>query len=579
MSVLSSRWLPAAQTYLRQSLRFDLLAGLTVAMVVLPQSMAYAAIAGVNPIYGIYTAILPAMIASLFGSSKHLATGPTNAAAMVTFSVLIAYSGKANYQEYVFVVSILCGAIILILGLLRLGGIIRYVSNSVLTGFLAGATVLIVLGQLGNLFGLKIAKDLGAFGTVWAVIQNLPAARWEGLATAGISIAVMVLFPRLTRRVPAALVTVILASVVVAATNWQAAGVKLVSDLNLPANPGVAFHLPQIPLAEWPDLLAGAGAVALLIVVEAISIAKSIGLNSGQRINPSREFIGQGLASLVGGFFQCYPAAGSLSRSAVNYAAGAQTRMAGMSSGAFVWLALLLFANWIGYIPVPSLAAVVVVSALGLVNREHIRTTWRASKFGPYLMIITGLATLVINLETAIYLGVLLSIVIYLYETGKLEISYLLRQSDGSFIEKSLNELCYLKPAVAVVNVQGSVYFGAVEDLENALDEVLKSGVKVIVLRVRNIKSLGSTGVTALQGIQKTACKQNVRLILSGVTPELGRMLQVSGLSSKLGEANIFNKTDRLFESTHQALDFAMQHQNGCQADLSIAEEGLSINH
>jgi SulP family sulfate permease len=375
--------------------------------------------------------------------------------------------------------------------------------------------------------------------------------------TAVLGIGVMVLVRRINRKLPAALIAIAAAGVLVQLAGWQTQGVRLVSDLGLPANPGLSLHLPQVGLSDWLDLLPAAGAVALFSLVEAMSIAKALGQASGQRPDASREFIGQGMASIACGLLQAIPSSGSPSRSAVNFNAGAKTRLAAAFSGGFVWLSLVIFIGLIGYIPVPGLAAVVVVSALGLVDRKHTLLTWRTRSFSRLVMASTFAATLLLPLHIAIYLGVVLSILIHLYESGRLNLAYLVFEEDGRVREKALAELYAAKPAVAVLNVEGDLFFGAVTDLERAVDGCLDAGVRVLVLRLRRIHSLASTGVTTLQWAIVAARRRGTTVLLSGVSPEARAMLDSVGISMLVGDANIFEGGEVVFESTRRALEAA----------------------
>ncbi len=543
-------------SYFRQNLRFDLIAGLTVAMVAIPQSMAYAAIAGVNPIYGLYAAIVPAIIGALFGSSNHLITGPTNATALVTAGVLVTVSGAASI-EFVFALAILSGLIRLALGLFKLGSIIRYVSNSVLTGFLAGAGVLIIINQLGNLLGIPRPSGAGTLTVVWELLQGLPQLDPHVLMTGLLAIAVLLITKRISKKLPAALLAIGLAGVLVAITGWDAHGVKLVRDLGSLSQAGLTFHLPEVTLPEAQTVLASAGAIALLSLVEAMSVAKALGLSSGQRINASREFVAQGLASIAGGFFQAIPSSGSPSRSAVNYGSGAKTRLAGLFSGLLVLLAMLTFARLIGYIPVASLAAVVIVSAYSMIDRHHLRLTWQSRRVSRLVLAVTFLSTLLLPLHLAIYLGALLSIGIYLYESSNLKLSYLTLNGNGGFVEHSLDDVLRERPSVALINVEGALYFGAVEDLEQHVEEILQRGVQVIILRVRHMHLLASTGVTALEGLITRAEQLGTTVLLCGVTDEIETTLTSSGIESMVGSKRTFKASETLFEATHEALQYA----------------------
>jgi sulfate permease, SulP family len=549
------------QEYFRGKLRFDLVAGLTVAMIVVPQAMAYAPIAGVNPIYGLYTAIIPAIVGALFGSSNFLVTGPTNPTALVTASVLLAFAGGERYVQMVFLLAILSGVIKLALGVLRLGTIIRFVSNSVLTGFLSAVGILIITAQMGSMLGVS-ASGANAFQTLYKLLTAVTDFNFRSLLVGLLTVAIMVRGHRISRFVPWPLIAIIAASVWVQLVGWEAYGIRLVADLGIPENPLPAFFLPSFPVGEVLPLVSAAGAVALFGLVEAMSIAKALSLSSGQRIDPSRELIGQGLASMAGGFFQSIPSSGSPSRSAVNYNAGAKTKLSGAYSGLFVLLVLVLFARWTAYIPMPALAGVVIVSAYGLIDRRHIVLTWQARAASRIVLVTTFAATLLLPLHYAIYLGGLLSILIYLYESGHLELSYLTVNEDGYFVEHRLEDLYKNPPEIAIINIEGDLYFGAVSDLEAAMDKLLSAGIKVMILRIRRMRRMASTGVSALMWSVIAAKRQGTEILICGVDPQAMAVLDSTGIKALVGEDNIFPGSDVLFRSTRAALTRAEQLRN-----------------
>jgi sulfate permease, SulP family len=546
------------QGYFKNKLRFDLVAGLTVAMIVVPQAMAYAPIAGVNPIYGLYTAIIPAIVGALFGSSNFLVTGPTNPTALVTASVLLTFAGDARYIEMVFLLAILTGLFKLVLGLLRLGAIIRFVSNSVLTGFLSAVGILIIIGQFGTMSGIP-AGGANAVQIFYRLISGVQEFNFRALLVGLLAIAIMLRGQRISRMIPWSLIAIIVTSVWVQLVGWQANGIRLVADLGIPENPLPYLIIPSFPMAEALPLASAAGAVALFGLVEAMSIAKALSLSSGQRIDPSREMVGQGLASVAGGFFQCIPSSGSPSRSAVNYNSGAKTRMSAAYSGLFVLLVLVVFARWTAFIPMPALAAVVIVSAWGLIDRSHIQLTWQARAASRIVLVTTFAATLLLPLHYAIYLGGLLSILIYLYESGHLEMSYLTVNDDGYIVEHELEDLYRNPPEIAIINIEGDLYFGAVSDLEAAMDKLLTAGIKVIILRIRRMRRLASTGVSALQWSIITARRQGTEILICGATPQALHTLESTGISALVGKENIFPGTDVLFRSTRAALKRAQE--------------------
>lgn len=547
-------------SYARNALRTDLIAGLTVAMIAVPQAMAYAAIAGVNPMFGLFTAVLPTIVGSLFASSRHTVMGPTNASALITAGVLLPFAGLPNYAEYVFVTALFAGIIVLLLGLLRLGGIIRFVSNAVLTGFLAGASLLIIINQLASLLGLQRPHGENSFRVLWHVLSHLPQTHPPTLITALVTIALLVGLRRISRKLPASLLAMIVAGGLVGILGWGEGGVRLVHHLGTIEGAGLQWHIPSVPLDELPDLLPGAVAVALLVVIESLSIAKAIGLSSGQRIDPSRQCIAVGLSSITAGLTRGVTSSSSISRSAINYGAGARTRMAGVFAGLTVLAATLVSSRLIGYIPMASLAAIVVVWATAIVNRHHLVQTWRSSVPSRLVLLATFIATLLLPLHIAIYLGTALSIGIYLYESSHLHLSYLSINQRGAFVERRLEDLLQEQPTVAIVNIDGALFFGAVDALEKRMEQIFDAGVRVIILRLRRTHLAASTAISTLEHLIIRAQSLGILLLISGVSPELRAQLAATGVESLLQEQCLFEATDVLFESTRQALAYVQAH-------------------
>jgi len=543
------------QRYLRVKLRSDLSAGLTVAMVVIPQAMAYAAIVGINPIYGLFTAIIPTIIAPLFGSFPFLITGPTNPTALVTASVLMTYADRPDYLEFVLGLAIIAGLFNIIFGLLKFGSIIRYISNSVLVGFLSAAGVLIISYQIGNLVGISITKG----GGIWEIFSRLYSGLSEAnpftLIVSVISMSVMLIVKKINRKIPAALLTIIVAGLFVYFVGWGAEqNIKLVSDFGLPEKLGFGFRIPQISLNDFFSMGISGAAIALFGFMETISIAKAMSQMTGETINPSREMIGQGMASLIGGFFQCMPSAGSPSRTVINIINGAKTRISAVISGVSVLVFLLLFSGLIGFIPMATLSVIVIISAAGLINVNLIELTWQSSIKSRVVMIITFISTLVLPLEYAIYLGVLTTILIYLGESSHINLSYIAEDEDGDFIELPLDKVDSHEPQIAVINIEGDLYFAAVEDLQSQIEQILDSGIEVLILRFRRTHLLASTGVMAMDRLLKKAQDRNMTILFCGLHEEVIEPLEGAGITEKIGESNIFLADRKLFGSTERAL-------------------------
>lgn len=554
-----TRLLSIFRKYSRYQLRADLTAGLTVAMVAIPQSMVYAAIAGVNPVYGLFTAVIPAIIGALFGSYPYLVTGPTNPTALVTASVLMIFAGQTNYLEYVLALAIIAGLFKLIFGLFKLGSITKYISNSVLVGFLTAAGVFIIAGQLPNLMGITLT----ASGEIWETIPNLfdhlSETNIRSLIISLSSMALLILIRRINRKLPASLITIILATGFVYLLSWDDLGVRLVNDIGLPEHVKMGFHMPEVSWQELLSLVHSGAAVALFGLMETVSISKAMSQMSNERIDASREMVGQGLASIIGGFFLCMPSSGSSSRTVINVVNGAKTRVSSIISGLGVLVFLLLFTGLIGYIPIPTLAAVVVISSAGLINIHLIELTWQSKLQSRIVMVLTFISTLVLPLEYAIYLGILSTILIFLGESSHVKLNYIIEGEDSQFIELPMEGIEEHNPQIAIVNVEGDLYFAAVEDLQEQIEKVLETDLKVLILRFRRAHLLASTGIMALDQIIHAAREKGIQILFCGIQDDIQESLNIAGVSEIIGNSRIFPADHQLFRSTQQALDKARE--------------------
>lgn len=549
------------QQYFRLRFQSDLYAGLTVGMIAIPQAMAYAAIVGINPIYGLFTAIIPTIIGSLFGSFPFLITGPTNPTALVTASVLLSFSSRPYYFEFVVALAIIAGIMKLIFGLLKLGVLAKYISNSVLVGFLTGVGILIISTQAGKLLGFKLSLQgnlFDVFSSLWESIININI---YAAIVGGLSIAIMLLIRKINRKLPAALITIVLATLFVFATGW--ANGENIDLVELPDQLGMRFQLPRISIKELLPLTFAGVAVALLGFMESISVTKSMSQMTGTPINPSREMVGQGLASFVGGFFQCMPSASSPSRTVINVVNGARTRISGVISGISVFIFLILFSRLIRFIPIPALAAVIIVSSAGLVNFNLIKVTWQSRLSSRVVMIVTFISTLILPLEYAIYVGILSSILIYLGESSHVNLSYVMENEDGHFLELPIEELIQQDPKIAIINIDGDLYFAAVEELQEHVRQILETNVKVLILRFRRTHLLASTGIMAISDIIRAANKNSVHILFCGIQKEVMEPLQTAGIVDRVGKSHFFQANYQLFDSTHQALNEARRILEG----------------
>ncbi len=393
--------------------RADLLAGLTGAVVVLPQGVAFATLAGMPPQYGLYAAMVPCIVAALFGSSRLMVTGPANAISLTTMALIapLAVVGSPQYVSLVLTLTFLVGAMQLLLGLARVGGLVDKVPHSVVVGFTAGAAVLIINSQIGTALGLPLQRGMSVWDNLQAAVAQIGALQWPPLIAAVATMVLAVVAKPFNRWVPAMLTAVVggtLVSMAVAALVPAWPVLKTVQALP-----------SALPPLSWPDLsldtvraLFGATLVmTLLALTEAVAIAKAVARRNQDTLDGNQEFIGQGLANLAGSFFSSYPASGSFNRSGVNAESGARTPLAAASAAVFLVLILLAVSPLASYLPLAVIAGLLFIVAWGLIDRREIVHLWHTGWVERVPLVVTFVATVTLSLEWAILLGIVSALV------------------------------------------------------------------------------------------------------------------------------------------------------------------------
>ncbi|MBU3739366.1 MAG: SulP family inorganic anion transporter, partial [Rhodoferax sp.] len=416
MSFEAARWLPFLRWWPRvgrDTLRADLTAGLTGALILVPQGVAFATIAGMPPEYGLYAAMLPAIVAALWGSSWHLVSGPTTAISIVVFATMspLAVPGSPDYVRLVLTLTFLVGVVQLLLGVLRLGTLVNFVSHSVVLGFTSGAAVLIAISQVRNFFGLAIPRGASPYEVLRDLVLQADRVNPYITGVAVFTVLACAAARRWTPRLPHMIAGMLAGSLLAALLNVglgaERTGIGSIGALQIGLPP---LSSPDFTPATLRQLLPIAVAVAVLALTEAVSIARAMALRSGQRLDGNQEFIGQGLSNLAGAFFSGYASSGSFNRSGLNYAAGAQTPLATVFASLALLLILLFLAPLARYLPTAAMAGILFVVAWGLIDRHHIRELARVSRQESLVMGVTFVATLSMPLEFAIYTGVALSL-------------------------------------------------------------------------------------------------------------------------------------------------------------------------
>ena len=527
----------------RRIMRADILAGITGAIIVLPQGVAFAIIAGLPPEYGLYSAIVPAVIAALFGSSRHLISGPTTAISIVIFTTIspLAPPSSSEYIQMVLTLTFLAGLFQLALGFARLGALVNFVSHSVVVGFTSGAAILIATSQLSNLIGVATAKK-HSFLHIWAdIFTSLPQTNLYVLSIAVATLFIALVFKKFLPRWPGMLFAMIFGSLMAVLLNGRDHGVRLVGSL--PGHLPPLSH-PDLTTSSVRQLAPAALAVAMLGLAEAVSIARSVATRSEQRIDNNQEFVGQGLSNTVGSFFSSYASSGSFTRTGVNYNAGAKTPMAAVYAAISLAIILLLIAPLTAYLPMASMAGILLLVAYNLIDVHHIKTIVRTSKPEAGVLTATFLATLFVELEFAIYVGVILSLLLYLNRTSHPNFVILAPDPDSkrrSFIniQKKLLPEC---PQLKVIRVDGSIFFGAVNHVAEELDRVTKQSPEQAHILVVG-SGINFIDVAGCQMLNQEAHRLRLngrQLYLCSLKGEVIDVMKRGGCMGSIGEEGVF---------------------------------------
>jgi sulfate permease, SulP family len=550
--------------YGRPYLKADLLAGLTVAVVAVPQSMAYALIAGLPVHHGLYASIVPTVVSCLWGSSAQLITGPTTAVSLVVFSTVhnLAPQGTLEYVGLVLFLSLMVGTLQMLMGMARLGNLLNFVSHSVLLGFMAGAAVLIGFKQLPALLGVSVVQTIVFHEHLSSLIRDLQNTHMLTVLTGLLTIAVIVTLRRFRPHWPGNLLAMMAAGVVVAFFDLDSRGVAVVGSIPRSLPP---FSLPDVRwVYRLGELAPGVLATAILGLVEAVSISRSIADRTRQRINVNREFIAQGLANISAAFSSGYPGSGSFTRSAVNFRSGARTPMSGILSAVTVLITVLVAAPLAAKLPLSALAGLLVVVAYDMVLKQDILRAIKATRGDAAVLAVTLLSTLLLNIEFAIHVGVLLSIGLHLAKTSHPSIySVVPDRKTGKLVEPVQEGICC---QMDIVQIEGSLFFGSAafvfEDLQRRLRN--RPFMANFLIRMRQVNTLDASGVHVLEVILEETRRRGGSLYLSGVNHRVFEVIKNAGLLREIGETH-------LRTATGSAIRLAMR-ENFCPAVCAACE-------
>lgn len=550
-------WLPQVRG---RDLRADFIAGLTGAIVVLPQGVAFATIAGMPPQYGLYAGMIPAIIAALFGSSRHLVSGPTTAASVVIFSALSLHAtpGSADYITLALTLTFMVGMFELALGLARMGVLVNFISHSVIVGFTAGAAILIAAKQLKHFFGLEMDNNGNLPELLFRFVQHLDTLNPYAVLVAVVTLVSGMVAKRWLKPVPYMVVAMLSGTLLSVGLNtWLGASTtQLVLVGALPATLP-PLSAPLLNLETIKMLAPAALAITLFALTEAVSIGRSMAVRGGYSINSNQEFIGQGLSNIAGSFFSGYVSTGSFNRTGVNVETGARTPLAAVFAGLLLMAVVVLVAPYAAYLPKAAMAGVLFLVAWGLIDWHEIRSVIRFSKRETAVLLTTFLSALFLDLEFAIFLGVLLSLVLYLEKTSHPRI--LTRTPDANLPNHAFSSDPELPqcPQLRFISIQGSLFFGSASHVEEELEKLRTLYPEQkhlgIICEGINFADLQGSHVLYQEAKQRRALGGNLYLI--NVKEGLWNALEACGCFEQEGSRNVFQSKSAAVHAIYQKLD------------------------
>ncbi len=529
-----------------ETLKADVLAGMTVALVLVPQSMAYAQLAGLPAYYGLYASFLPPMVAVIFGSSRQLATGPVAVVSLLTAAALepLLHAGPNAFFIFSTLLAVMVGIFQVSLGLLRLGVLVDFLSHSVVVGFTNAGAIIIATSQLGKLFGVSVPKQEHHYETVYnLVLAALDNTHWPTLAFAVFSIILMVSIRKWMPALPGVLIAVVSATLISKFTGYADAGGAVVGAVpkGLPG-----FSIPPFNLQVIFELATSAVVIALIGFMEAISIAKAIAVRTRHRLDANQELVGQGLSNIVSGTFSGYPVSGSFSRSAVNIDVGARTGFSSIVTSGIVGITLLFLTPLLYHLPQATLAAVIIMAVVGLVKIEPVIHAWRAEKHDGIVAVITFILTLAMapHLDKGILGGVFLSMAFFIYRTMRPRFSVLCRYHDATFRDVRNHPELKVCKNIVVVRFDMSLYYANSGYFETKLLEVFADNpdAKFIILDAEGINMLDATGEMVLTQLSERFEAAGVIILMARMKHKFMLSMHNTGAIEKIGKERFFSR-------------------------------------
>jgi len=542
-----------------ETIKADFIAGLTGAVLVFPQGIAFATIAGMPPEYGLYTAMVVPIVAALFGSSFHLVSGPTTAISIVVFATISQHAvpGTEEYIAMALTLTFLAGIYQLAFGLAKFGVLVNFVSHNVVIGFTTGAAFLIASSQITHILGISTTKGV-AFVEIWKELY-FGIGEFNGfLLFIGISTIISaILIKRYQPKLPNLFIGLLVGSVVGWTLESFTSSISTVGNITAFIPP---LSLPDFSIHSLTEIAPGAFAVALLGLIEASSISRSVATKSNQKINSNQEFIGQGVSNIVGSFLSSYASSGSFTRTGVNYESGAKTPLSAILAALILIIIVLLVAPFMAYLPIASMAGIILLVAYNLIDSEHIKKTFKYSKSESIIFFVTFASTLLIDLEFAIYLGVLLSLLLFIAKTSAPEVQTLAfsnESSDGSRKMHSIKTSPLIQcPQLKIIKINMSIYFGSINHIQKQISTIIDNQtIHHILVVCDGVNFVDLTGVDALVIEQNRLKKLGGSLYFVNFNSTVNDFMEKVNFFDDIGKDNFFNSKGEAISSIYARLD------------------------
>jgi SulP family sulfate permease len=532
-------------SYSAANFRGDLVAGLTVAVVLIPQAMAYAMLAGLPPVYGLYAGAVTPMIAGLWGSLRQLATGPIAIMSLLVLTTLTPYAepGSAEFVRLAVLMSLLVGVVYLLVGVFRMGQVMTFISHSAVRGFTAAAALIIISTQLPNFLGITVSRHEFILPMLIEIVRSLPAFHWPTALTGIFSFAVIYGLKHYQPRVPASLLALVVTSLAIWYFELHEVGIAIIGEI-----PGGLPDLrpPVLDFAIVSSLIGPAVVMALVSFAETYSVGKAVSAETRQKVDVNQEFIGQGVANVVGSFFQCYPVSGSFSRTAINFGAGARSGISSVVTSLLVIVSLLFLTPVFRYIPKAALAALVISAVLILFHPRQVFELWKQNRNDGVVAVTVFVLALLTKPDYALLIGVMISLILFLWKTMHPRI---VRETRDPEREMFVNADLFRKPScpqILHLRSDNVIYFANAEyTINNIMKRVneFETPLEFVLLDFQAISFIDMTGIEELRSLKEELESRGIRLALMAIHRPVMDTFESSGFVHDLEDSCYFEKT------------------------------------